>query len=86
MRKRPTCACGFATATARQRLPNRSRNGLNNFAIYLVGTLLIVGALAFGAHLLGAPPAWIGIGATVLVGLGILSGVTRTRQKDAPAD
>jgi hypothetical protein len=59
---------------------------MNNFAIYLIGTLLVVGAFAYGAHLLGAAPAWIGIGATVLVGLGIVSGVTRTRQKDAPAD
>jgi len=59
---------------------------MNNFSIYLIGTLLVVGALAYGAHLLGTPPAWIGISAAVLVGLGILSGVTRTRQKDAPAD
>ena len=59
---------------------------MNSFAIYLIGTLLIISALAYGAHLLGAPAAWIGIGATVMVGLGVLSGVTRTRQKDAPAE
>lgn len=59
---------------------------MNNFVIYLIGTLLVVGAMAYGAFLLGVPPVWIGIGAAVLVGLGILTGVTRTRQKDAPAD
>ena len=59
---------------------------MNNFVIYLIGTLLVVGAMAYGAFLLGTPPVWIAIGATVLVGLGILTGVTRTRQKDAPAD
>jgi hypothetical protein len=59
---------------------------MNNFSIYLIGTLLIVGALAYGAHLLGVAPAWVAIGAVLLVGAGILSGVTRTRQKDSSAE
>jgi hypothetical protein len=58
---------------------------MSNFMIYLIGTLLVVGALGYGAYLLGTPAPWIAIGATVLVGLGILTGVTRTRQKDTPA-
>jgi hypothetical protein len=28
------------------------------------------------------PPPWIGVGAQILVGLGILTGVARTRQRD----
>jgi hypothetical protein len=55
-----------------------------NFALYLVGTLLVIIALAYGAHLLGVAPTWIAIGAVALLGIGILSGVTNTRQKDPP--
>ena len=53
-----------------------------NFLIYMIGTLLVVGALAYGAALLGAPHVWIVIGAVVLIGIGLMAGVTRTRHKD----
>ncbi len=53
-----------------------------NFAIYMIGTLLVVGALAYGAHLLGASPRWIGIGTVVAIGLGIMGGIVRTRRRD----
>jgi hypothetical protein len=53
-----------------------------SFAIYLIGYLLLIIGLAIGAHLLHMPPRWIGVGAIVLAGLGILSGVARTRQRD----
>lgn len=53
-----------------------------NFLVYLIGTFLVVGALAYGAALLGVPHVWIAIGALILLGFGIMSGITRTRQKD----
>lgn len=56
-----------------------------NFAIYLIGTLLVIFALGYGAFLLGVNTTWIVIGAVALLGIGILSGVTRTRHRD-PAD
>jgi NADH:ubiquinone oxidoreductase subunit 6 (subunit J) len=56
-----------------------------NFAIYLFGTLLVIAALAYGAHLMGVTSTWIAIGAVALLGIGILSGVTSTRQKE-PSD
>lgn len=55
-----------------------------NFAIYLFGTLLVIAALAYGAHLMGVASTWIAIGAVALLGIGILSGVTNTRQKEPP--
>jgi hypothetical protein len=55
-----------------------------NLMIYLMGTLIVVVALAYGAHLLGVGQTWILIGAAVLIGLGIVTGVTSTRQKDPP--
>jgi hypothetical protein len=54
-----------------------------SFAIYLIGYLLFITGLAIGAHLMHMPPRWIGVGVIVLAGLGILSGVAKTRQRDS---
>jgi len=53
-----------------------------SFGIYLVGYVILIVGLAVGAHLLHVPPKWIGVGVLCLVGLGIIHGVTATRQKD----
>jgi hypothetical protein len=42
--------------------------------------------LAYGAHLAGLAPQWIGVGTVVLLGIGIVTAVSRTRSKDPPAD
>jgi hypothetical protein len=31
---------------------------------------------------MGAPPVWIGVGAVVLLGIGIVTGVSRTKRPD----
>lgn len=56
-----------------------------SFSIYIVGYLILIGGLIYGATLLNIPGQWIVVGAIVMVGLGILSGVASTRQKDPPA-
>lgn len=38
--------------------------------------------LAYAASLAGVATPWIAVGAVVLLGLGIMVGVTRTRQRD----
>jgi hypothetical protein len=53
-----------------------------SFTIYLIGYLILIIGLAIGAHLLHMSPRWIGVGVIILAGLGILSGVARTRQRD----
>ena len=53
-----------------------------NFAIYMVGVILVVIALAYGLHLAGLNSTWIAIGALVVIGLGIMAGVAKTRSKD----
>ena len=54
--------------------------GVGSIALALF-IVLIVG-LAIGAHLMHMPPRWIGVGVIVMVGLGILTGVTMTRGRD----
>lgn len=53
-----------------------------SFALFLIGFLLIIGGLAYGAFLLGAPQLWIMVGAVILLGLGISMGASRTRHRD----
>ena len=54
-----------------------------SFGIYIIGFLIVIGGLTYGAFLLHMPLHWIAVGAVVLLGLGILTGVKATRQKDA---
>ena len=57
---------------------------MSNLSIYLIGFVVLVAGLAMGAHLAGLPMAWIGAGGVVLLGAGILLGVTKTRQRETP--
>jgi uncharacterized membrane protein YdfJ with MMPL/SSD domain len=59
---------------------------MSSFGIYLIGFVIMIAGLAFAASMLGVPTLWIAIGVTVLVGLGILTGVSRTKRPDPPAN
>jgi hypothetical protein len=54
-----------------------------SFGIYAAGFAIMIGGLAYAAHLVHMPTHWIVVGAIVLIGIGILSGVKATRQKDS---
>jgi hypothetical protein len=43
----------------------------------------MIGGLIYGAHLMHMPTHWIVVGSIVLLGVGILSGVKATRQRDS---
>ena len=53
-----------------------------SFGIYIVGFLVLIGGLICGAVMLHIAAQWIAVGAIVLLGLAILTGVKATRQKD----
>lgn len=53
-----------------------------SFAIYIVGFVIFIGGLIYGAVLLHVAPQWIAVGAIVMLGLAVLTGVKATRQKD----
>ena len=54
-----------------------------SFALYVLGFLILIGGLMYGAILMHVPAHWIVVGAVVLLGFGILTGVKATRQKDS---
>jgi len=56
-----------------------------SFGLYAIGFAIMIGGLIYGAHLMHMPMHWIVVGAVILLGVGILSGVKATRQKD-PSD
>ncbi|HZM12170.1 MAG TPA: hypothetical protein VFC15_18320 [Candidatus Limnocylindrales bacterium] len=53
-----------------------------SFGLYSIGFVLVIAGLIYGAHLMHIPAHWIAVGAIVLLGLGVLTGVKATRQKD----
>jgi len=53
-----------------------------SFSLYLIGFIVLIVGLAVGANMMHMPPRWIGVGVIVMVGLGILTGVTMTRGRD----
>ena len=57
---------------------------MSNTALFLLGFIVLTGGMAMGLHLAGVPAAWIGAGGIVMLGLGILLAVTKTRQRETP--
>jgi hypothetical protein len=55
---------------------------MTNFFVYMIGVVLVVGALAYGASLLGLNSTWVAIVALVGVGLGVMGAIVKTRQKE----
>jgi len=56
-----------------------------SFGLYSIGYVIVIGGLIYAACLMHMPAHWIVVGAIVLTGLGILSAVKATRQKDPAA-
>jgi hypothetical protein len=54
-----------------------------SFGLYAIGFAIMLAGLVYGAHLVHMPTHWIVAGAIVLLGVGVLSGVKATRQKDS---
>lgn len=54
-----------------------------SFGLYLVGFVVLISGLIYGAAIMNVPTRWIVVGSVVLLGLAILSGVKATRQKDS---
>ena len=56
---------------------------MSSSGVYFIGFLVLLAGLAYGAVMLGVPPMWVGIGAVILLGIGIMSTVSNTKLKSA---
>lgn len=53
-----------------------------SFALYLVGTIILVAGVAYVAHLAHVPQHWILAIAIILFGAGVMGAVSSTRRRD----
>jgi uncharacterized membrane protein len=53
-----------------------------SFGLYLLGFLVLIGGLVYGATLMHMPSHWIVVLVLIMVGLAIVKAVTSTRPKD----
>lgn len=57
-----------------------------SFVLYLLGFIVFLAGVAWGLSVLGVPQLYITIGVVILLGIGIFTGVSRTRAKDPPTE
>jgi len=56
-----------------------------SFGLYAIGFPILIGGLIYAARFVHMPTHWFVVGAIILLGVGILSGVKATRQRDPAA-
>jgi hypothetical protein len=56
---------------------------MTNFIVYMIGVILLVGALSYGANLMGLSSTWIAVIAVAALGLGLMGAIVKTRQKES---
>ena len=59
---------------------------VSSLAIFIIGFVILIGGLAYGANMAGLSPQWIAVCVAVLAGIGVVMGVTKTRMKDPSHD
>ena len=56
------------------------------FFAYILGFLILIGGLAWAAIVAGAPQLYVMIGSVILLGIGIITGASRTRPYRSAGD
>ena len=56
-----------------------------SFALYVIGFLIFIGGVAWALITAGVKPLYVAIACVIMLGIGILTGVTHTRSKDPSA-
>ena len=64
---------------------NAERITAMRIILYIVGSIVLLGALCYAATLIGVPPVWVGVIGAVILGLGIM-GAARTGSRRAIGD
>lgn len=58
---------------------------MSSLGIFLIGFVILILGLAYGAFLAGVAPQWVLMGAISALGIGVLAGVLTMRGKDPGA-
>jgi membrane-bound acyltransferase YfiQ involved in biofilm formation len=53
-----------------------------SFSLFLIGLVLVVGGIAWGLVTAGVPTVYVVISCLIVLGVGIMAAVSRTRTKD----
>lgn len=59
---------------------------MNTSIVYFLGFILVIAGLAYAAITLGVPDVWVGIGAVILIGIGLMSTVKNTKRPAPTGD
>ena len=54
-----------------------------SFLLYMIGLVLVVGGIAWGLITAGVAAVYVGIACLIVLGIGIMTAVSRTRAKDS---
>ena len=55
---------------------------MTNFFVYMIGVVIVIAGLAYGLSVAGLNGVWIGVAAAILLGLGLMGAIVKTRQKE----
>jgi hypothetical protein len=77
-------ACSVDTPIDSGHLNRQPIFPVSSFATYLIGFIILIVGLAFGAYLLNVPTSWVVVGIVILLGIGVLMATSRTRPRDPP--
>ena len=58
---------------------------MSSFGIYIIGFIILMIGVAYGMSTLGVSTTWIVVASLILIGLGVMMGVSKTRRPDPPA-
>ena len=56
---------------------------IEEVGLYAAGFAIVIAGLVYAAHLVRIPAHWIVVSAIVMIGIGLVSAVKTTRQKNA---
>ncbi|HWD50717.1 MAG TPA: hypothetical protein VG309_12370 [Rhizomicrobium sp.] len=59
---------------------------MSAFLLYVLGFIVLLAGLIYGAVLIHIPQTWIIVGTLVLIGFGIMSAVSQTKRRDPPSE
>ena len=62
--------------------PETREDPIMSFALYVLGYLIVIVGVGLGAHYMHVPAHWIAVVVLILAGMGVATGVSRTRGRD----